>query len=290
MSTLYMMKGLPASGKSTRAKQMQIKLGNTKVVNRDQLRAMLDDSRWSRGNEFFTLTIRDAIIREALREGKNVIVDDTNLAPRHETDLRALAKECSATFEIVDMTDVTVDECIARDGDRTKYVGAKVIIDMWWKYLRPTPTPPPVMEDKPWTVICDIDGTVANMNGRDPFDETKVGDDLPRTHIIDMVNTYCTAKGTHHLIFMSGRSTACKNTTHDWIIKHFNRYTFTLLMRTAGDSRRDSIVKRELYDKYIRDYYNVAAIFDDRPQVIRECWYALGFEDRLFNVGNGREF
>ena len=36
--------------------------------------------------------------------------------------------------------------------------------------------------------------------------------------------------------------------------------------------------------------YNVIAIFDDRPQVIRECWQALGFGDRIFNVGGGEEF
>ncbi len=63
-----------------------------------------------------------------------------------------------------------------------------------------------------------------------------------------------------------------------------------LLMRAPGDSRRDSIVKRELYEKHIKGKYNVVAVFDDRPSVIRECWQALGFTDRIFNVGSGEEF
>lgn len=61
-------------------------------------------------------------------------------------------------------------------------------------------------------------------------------------------------------------------------------------MRPQGDMRRDSIVKRELYENHIKGKYNVVAIFDDRPQVIRECWQALGFGDRIFNVGTGKEF
>ena len=63
-----------------------------------------------------------------------------------------------------------------------------------------------------------------------------------------------------------------------------------LFMRPEGDMRRDSVVKRELYEQHIKGKYNVLAIFDDRPQVIRECWQELGFGDRIFNVGSGREF
>ena len=50
MKTLYMMKGLPASGKSTAAKQMLNTLSgrNMKIVNKDLLRLMLDDGHWSR--------------------------------------------------------------------------------------------------------------------------------------------------------------------------------------------------------------------------------------------------
>ena len=49
-------------------------------------------------------------------------------------------------------------------------------------------------------------------------------------------------------------------------------------------------MKRELYEEHIKERYNVVAIFDDRPQVIRECWQAVGLGDRVFNVGDGREF
>lgn len=61
-------------------------------------------------------------------------------------------------------------------------------------------------------------------------------------------------------------------------------------MRKDGDTRRDSIVKRELFEEHVKGKFNVVAILDDRPQVIRECWRELGFADRILDVGTGKEF
>ena len=59
----------------------------------------------------------------------------------------------------------------------------------------------------------------------------------------------------------------------------------TLYMRPTGDMRKDTIVKRELYDEHIHGKFNIVAIFDDRACVNREVWDKLGFSDRLFRVG-----
>ncbi|MFP5226446.1 MAG: AAA family ATPase, partial [Acidobacteriota bacterium] len=75
--------------------------GAYKRVNKDDLRAMLDSGRWSRENEKMVLQFRDHIIVEALKSGKHVIVDDTNLALKHEGRLRQLATENGAAFEVV---------------------------------------------------------------------------------------------------------------------------------------------------------------------------------------------
>jgi len=48
-----------------------------------------------------------------------------------------------------------------------------------------------------------------------------------------------------------------------------------LHMRKIGDRRRDSFVKLDMYNEVIKDKYNVICVFDDRPQVIRECWKVL---------------
>lgn len=283
--TLFMMRGLPASGKSTRAKQMlkDFGTGNAKRVNKDELRILLDDGHWSGPNEKFLIGVRDHIIISALNAGKHVIVDDTNLAPKHQARLRELALLGGASFEIVDFSHVGVDECIERDRKRPNYVGEKVIRGMWDQFLRPKRGAAPADPWLPSCLIVDVDGTVAQMNGRGPFEWSRVGEDLPRRPIIRAVLAYGVP-----WIFMSGRDECCRAATEEWLTQYFGA-PGPLHMRPAGDSRKDAIVKRELYEAHIQGKYNVEAIFDDRPQMIRE-WQALGFADRIFNVGDGTEF
>jgi predicted kinase len=83
--TLYITIGLPASGKSTWAKKLvHDNPGQYKRVNKDDLRAMLDVSHFTNGNEQFVMDTQMFIISEALKQGKNVIVDDTNLSFKHQ--------------------------------------------------------------------------------------------------------------------------------------------------------------------------------------------------------------
>ena len=74
---IIILKGLPASGKSTWAKeQVEKSQGGCKRVNKDDLRTMIDDGKFSKGNEKFVVQIRNNLIVEALKAGKHVIVDD----------------------------------------------------------------------------------------------------------------------------------------------------------------------------------------------------------------------
>jgi predicted kinase len=66
MPKLIYTKGLPASGKSTWAKAQQAKDPNTVRVNKDDLRAMLHNSKWSSKNEKQVLRIRDEVIMDSL--------------------------------------------------------------------------------------------------------------------------------------------------------------------------------------------------------------------------------
>lgn len=60
----------------------------------------------------------------------------------------------------------------------------------------------------------------------------------------------------------------------DWILKH-QLPIDALLMRKGGDQRRDSIVKREMFEQSIEPHFDVLFAIDDRPQVC-DLWRDLG--------------
>src|SRR5690606_13891893 len=189
MRTLIYTVGLPGSGKSTWAKKMlNTEVGKFKRVNRDDLRAMLDDSRWSKQNEKFITTIQDNIIREALISGYSVICDDTNLKDPEER-FRKIIKSTGLSVRLIkeDFTSVSVEECIKRDLKRLNSVGKDVIMRMFNLHLNKPIELLKQDETLPQIYLCDLDGTVALMNGRSPFDWGRVGEDLPNKHVVDTV-------------------------------------------------------------------------------------------------------
>lgn len=287
MKTLYMMKGLPASGKTTCAKEMlkEFGYGNAKRVNKDELRLMLDDSHHSSQNEKFVLGVRDFIINQALVKGKHVIVDDTNLSPDHEKCFRKITKAHEAAFQVVDFTTVSPEECIKRDLIRPVSVGKDVILDMYEKYLKPK-SQEYLERGLPYCIICDIDGTVAQNNGRGYFDWSRVGEDSYKEIVWEAV-LGLSERLKCPIVFVSGRDGICWRDTFKWLSIKVD--SPILYMRNSRDNRDDTIVKKEIYTTHIAGVYDVAAIFDDRPKVIR-MWQELGFGDRIFNVGTGKEF
>ena len=135
----------------------------------------------------------------------------------------------------------------------------------------------------PFCIICDIDGTIANMQGRSPYDYSKVLSDKPDTHVIIVVETLVSNIDNCQLIFVSGRPDSCRESTLVWLDKLIN-VDYSLYMRKTGDSRKDSIIKEEIYNEYVKDNYNVLAVFDDRNQTVAK-WRELGL--LTFQVADG---
>ena len=92
MKKVLILQGLPASGKSTFAKELLSReKGRWVRVNKDLLREMCHASHWSKANEKFIVKLRNQIILNALEEGKHVIVDDTNFS-NHIKQITELVK------------------------------------------------------------------------------------------------------------------------------------------------------------------------------------------------------
>lgn len=297
-----MTKGLPASGKSTWAKayikERTAKGEKWKRVNKDDMRAMLDDSQWSKENEKFILDIRDMVVTTALLSGYNVIVDDTNLHEKHERTLRKMVAMWNGeaemkispqpekiTFEIKDFTDISVEECIKRDQKRQNYVGEKVI-RMMARQLKVNDTPKnPYDASLPDAVICDIDGTLALFGDANPYERDFLKDEINKP-VKQLLEWKEAAEGDGYfkskLILLSGRKDIFKNQTVKWL-KENGIYYDALFMRQSDDLRKDVIIKKEIYEREILGKYNVLLVIDDRLQVCR-MWHELGLP--LFRVGD----
>lgn len=278
MPKLLMLKGLPGSGKSTYARELVAKHHYTRV-NKDDLRTMLHNSTHSKHKEQTVLAIRDAVVMEALEKGSNVVVDDTNFAPVHEARLRDLAKSFGAQFE-VKFIDTPVETCIERDLKRPNSVGHRVIMQMYEQYLKPKPAVYDPPHGKPRAIICDIDGTIAHMGERSPYDWHRVGSDNPDKIVIDLLRRH----DDRVLILLSGRDAVCRPETVEWLAD--NRVPFHhLYMRPEGDTRKDSIIKRELFETNIRDNFDVEFVLDDRNQVVDMWRNELGL--KVLQVAEG---
>ncbi len=283
MKKVIILKGLPASGKSTFAKQLIAdNPGVYKRVNKDDLRAMIDGGKWSSDNEKLILKIRDNLILQFLENGNHIIVDDTNLHPKHIQQIKQLVKGKAEVEE--KFFEITIEEAVKRDLKRFASVGESVIKKMYNDFLIPEPEKIIDSDSLPYCAIVDIDGTIADKKNRSPFDWNKVYEDAPKVKIIHMVEAL--HKSGNKIIFFSGRDSVCRELTEEWIDSNTQISDYELYMRPNEDRRKDSVVKRELFDKYIRGKYNIRLVIDDRDQVVSMWRRELGLQCMQVEYGD----
>lgn len=275
-------KGLPGAGKTRWAKQLQASNpGQYKHISKDDLRLMLDDGKWSGSNEKMVLKARDLLILLALDNGKHVLVDDTNLNPIHEKHIRDLVKSRNVEVVIQDFTSVPIETCIANDLKRPNSVGEKVIRKMYRDFLNLPVRTILYNPDLPNAIICDLDGTLSLLNGRNPYDASTCDQDLLNDAVYKVLIKFASS---HHILLVSGRKEEFRPQTLSFLTRHDVPYD-ALWMRPTGDNRNDTIIKEEIYDREIRDKYNVVFIMDDRDRLI-QMWRSLGLT--VFQVADGQ--
>lgn len=284
MLSLTQTRGLQGCGKTTWANEQQRAHPDIVLISRDDLRRALHGGKWSKSNERQIVDMENAVIIDSLTRGRSVIVHDTGFGAENETRLRNLARAHSAQFIIKDFTDVPLDVCIARDLTRLHSVGEKVIRDTYARYLAPAPAlRPAFIPGLPRAFMIDIDGTIALMNDRGPYEHDKCGTDLPNEPVIELVQDLIRAGDVP--VYCSGREEKYRALTTEWIARHVGIAPDHLFMRPTGDTRKDSIVKVELYDQFIVGKFNIRFVLDDRSQVV-DAWRLLGLPTFQVAPGN----
>lgn len=283
--------GVSASGKSFWAKEYARTNKNTIISNRDDLRfALTGASSWKEYK--FDKHIENSItelqritIEQAFRNGCDVIIADTNLNPTYRAQLETFLRSFGFTIEIKEFP-ITLEEAWKRDAARTNGVGKDVIYKQyqeWLKYIgRRTYVPNTSL---PKAILVDVDGTLAKMGDRGAFEWSKVGVDTIRPIVRQMVSSFV---HTHQIIVLSGRDAVCREETGNWLWQNQIVYD-RLFMRKEGDMRKDTVIKEEIFWEHIAENYNVEAVFDDRPVVVR-MWHELKIPNVIAVADQNKEF
>lgn len=296
-----MKRGLPASGKSTDTFNQIRKDGNKVRINRDDLRAMGFESKWTGKREKLIIAFEKTLACEALKMGYTPIIDDTNLMPYHLELWQEFAKNVGAEFIVQDHLDVPIPTCMERDSKRQgrSRVGTVVIERLAAKAgMLPKPEKP--------VVLCDIDGTVADLAHRKHFLEKTPKDwvsffeslaaDAPIASTIELVreqakyyDIWMVSGRPDGVVLPSGEVFNTGDATRMWLQDYGIPFKH-LLMRERGDHRPDTEVKQSILDKQILKNIDKSQIYmvnDDRPSVIR-MWRSNGLV--VNDVGDGVEF
>ena len=287
--------GIPGSGKSTWAKDYVKYNDNWIRVNRDDFREMLKTAQVCENKiEDMITELVNQTIENALMKRLNVIVDNTNLKVKYINDIIEKFKY-SADIDYR-VFDVSIDKAIERDNNREKKVGSLVINKMnkEYKILMDSFSFQPVnkIAHRPFikpnfnsnlqdVVIFDIDGTIANMGRRGPFDWDQVYKDDVNPIVVEQIGFH-KSKG-RKVIIVTGRDAACRDMTEEWLEIHGIEYD-EIFTRPLNDYRKDTFIKKEIYQNEIVGKYNLLCVYDDRLQVL-DMWYEQDIF--TFNVNQG---
>lgn len=144
MKRIIFTRGIPASGKSTWAKQEVLKDPEHSVrINSDDLRNM-SGKYWVPAREDYIKACKRTILINAINLKFNtIIIDEMNLNPKETGHLKGVISmmneiikdiEDKYIVEIKDFTNVSLDVCLERDSKRENPIGEKVIRGIFNKY------------------------------------------------------------------------------------------------------------------------------------------------------------
>lgn len=275
--TLFMLSGLPASGKSTYAKNLYDDLTyhgeEVYRVNKDLLRTMMHFDNWTYLNEKVIKDVEYRIAHNVLAGGSSVIIDDTNLPlQRNLTAYSDLASKLGVNFEHHPMELQPFNEYVLRDRARKNGVGKSVILSMALRNNL-------FQHNSKGIILCDIDNTVSNAKWREPLirGREKNWDKFYSSSTEDAIigETFGFLKSLvyygYTLVFLTGRPERYKNITESWLDKSLGLPYAGVIYRQNGDHSSTEHFKKKVLDKYFANNQlkEIVYVIDDYGPVLQ---------------------
>lgn len=291
MNNIIVLQGPPCGGKSTLARKLHEEDKSKVIICRDSIRESRGDY-WIPEQEDWISSIEYYMVETALKKNLTPIIDATNLNPKTINKWEELASSYNIKCEYIECV-VDYKEALLRDKKRGDKVGEKVIKNFYEKYYpnliyKSSYTDIDFDDSKSKAIICDLDGTLAlrgkEDNARLPFDYERVGEDYCDPRLAHLLKTIIT-ETEYEIFFITGRENTglCYEKTCKWISDNIHpecwdnfggevpEYNWKLYMREKDDKRSDEEVKKEIYEKYIKPWFSVVMVFEDRNKVV-DMW------------------
>lgn len=301
MPNLTIMVGPPGCGKSIWSK-LYVESHRAKRVNRDDIRNSMQNGSYSADDEKVIKRIRDYTIESWLQQGYDVVVDDTNLTPDVFPKMVEIANRVGNVGVKEHVIKIERELCLYNNLHREKgVVPEERWNEMWFMYENFKKhddyyAPPKQIGMQmyynehdltalPKAVIVDLDNTIAmHPEGRDPYDHSKIPNDIPNTPLIDVLNHLYMTNNTYILI-VTGRSEKAREDTIEWLKKNGVNYNELYMRPLEEPDTKDFIIKTRVYEEHIKNKYFVIGVFEDREQTTAG-WRALNLP--VYQVDFGR--
>ena len=282
---LLILVGAPGSGKSTFARYFIRTEENWMRLCRDDFRAMhFTYSNMPVHEERLITEMLDASIELLLRKRCNVLLDATHCKAEYLNEyIGKFNHLADISFKIFEADAKRIAErCEKRYKETGKFIPPNIqkrfineleeLKKTFDFSVRPQRniSITPIAHDAslPKAIICDLDGTLALINDRNPFDATTCADDKLNTPVANTLKSF--AKEDYKILLVSGREERFREQTVEFLKKHNIPY-HQLWMRKSKDYRKDAIIKREIFEAEINNKYFIEFVLDDRDQVV-ELW------------------
>ena len=299
-SQILILVGAPGSGKSTFARYFLRTEENWMRLCRDDFRTMhFASGNLSNHEENLIGEMIDASIEALLSKRSNVLLDATHCRKAYiEHYIERFNHLADISFKLFDVDAATLAErCEKRFQNTGKLVPIAVInkfveeLEVLKKEFDFAPRPKVDFHKSvsvqdanlPKAILCDLDGTLALMRNRDPYDAMHCDEDDLNEPVAKVLRTY-----NHYgcqILLISGREDRFYYPTVRFLEKYSIPY-HQLWMRKTNDFRKDAMIKREIYDAEIAGKYFIEFILDDRNQVVEMWRKELNLPCFQINYGN----